>query len=408
MKRFFPATLFFLTAFTVAFILPGTARSQWPPVCNESSLPSHDPKYPEDQLIIICIPPNWNGQLVMYAHGYVPPQLALALPVNELTVNGTFIPSVLVAQGFAFATTSFHKNGVAIEQGAQDLNRLLREFKSMVPPRSLDKVYIVGGSEGGLTAVYLLEHFPGNYSAGLALCAPLSGSAAFIKNVYDFRVVFDYFFPTVFTFPPNQPGEQPFGALDVPDNAYIFWQSVYIPRIIAALGGNLPATAQLFSVTNAVVDPTDPTTVLETAISLLSYTIFGASDLVATTGGIPYDNRSTTYIGSADDAALNAGVERIQADGRARAYARRFYEPTGNLHVPLVTLHNLLDPVIPFAHETAYSSLVAQKKRSNFLTVQPVTDYGHCEFSPQEVIQAFTLMVQQAGDQQVNLVRATR
>ena len=145
-----------------------------------------------------------------------------------------------------------------------------------------------------------------------------------------------------------------------------------------------------------MVDPTDPTTVIETALSLLAYPIFGANDLIATTGGIPYDNRSTTYIGSADDAALNAGVERIQSDGRARAYARRFYEPTGNLHDPLVTLHNLFDPVVPFQHEIEYSSRVAKKKRSHLLTVQSSASYGHCEFTSGEVIQAFTLMVQQA------------
>jgi pimeloyl-ACP methyl ester carboxylesterase len=386
-------------------ILPSAVRSQWPPVCEESSLPSHDPKYPEDQLIIICIPPDWNGQLVMYAHGYVPPQFALALPVNELTVDGVFIPSAFIAQHFAFATTSFHKNGVAIEQGAKDLNRLLQEFKSMVPPHSLDKVYIVGGSEGGLIAVQLLEHFPGKYSGGLAVCAPLGGSSAFIKNVYDFRVVFDYFFPTVFTFPPNQPDAPPFGALDTPQDAFLFWESVYVPRIIAALSSNLPATAQLFTVTKAVVDPTNPTTTaIETAILLLAHPLFGANDLISTAGGIPYDNRSTTYIGSADDAALNAGVERFQSDGRARAYARRFYEPTGNLHDPLVTLHNLFDPVVPFQHEIEYSSRVAKRKRSDLLTLLSSPGYGHCEFTPEEVIQAFTLMVQQAG-QFINAVR---
>jgi pimeloyl-ACP methyl ester carboxylesterase len=386
-------------------ILPSAVRSQWPPVCEESSLPSHDPKYPEDQLIIICIPPDWNGQLVMYAHGYVPPQFALALPVNELTVDGVFIPSAFIAQHFAFATTSFHKNGVAIEQGAKDLNRLLQEFKSIVPPHSLDKVYIVGGSEGGLIAVQLLEHFPGKYSGGLAVCAPLGGSSAFIKNVYDFRVVFDYFFPTVFTFPPNQPDAPPFGALDTPQDAFLFWESVYVPRIIAALSSNLPATAQLFTVTKAVVDPTNPTTTaIETAILLLAHPLFGANDLISTAGGIPYDNRSTTYIGSADDAALNAGVERFQSDGRARAYARRFYEPTGNLHDPLVTLHNLFDPVVPFQHEIEYSSRVAKRKRSDLLTLLSSPGYGHCEFTPEEVIQAFTLMVQQAG-QFINAVR---
>ena len=115
MEKFFSASFLLSAVLTVILAFPGYAHSQWHPACQEGSLPSHDPKYPADQLIITCIPPNWNGQLVLYAHGYVPPQFALALPVDELTVDGTFVPNVLLAQGFAFATTSFHKNGVAID-----------------------------------------------------------------------------------------------------------------------------------------------------------------------------------------------------------------------------------------------------------------------------------------------------
>ena len=98
MKRLFSASLLVLSVLTVILILPGAAWSQWPPVCQEGSLPIHDPKYPEDQLIIVCIPLDWNGQLVLYAHGYVPPQSALALPVNELTIDGVFLPSTFIAQ----------------------------------------------------------------------------------------------------------------------------------------------------------------------------------------------------------------------------------------------------------------------------------------------------------------------
>jgi pimeloyl-ACP methyl ester carboxylesterase len=397
MKITLPARFLLFVIFVVMFGAVGPAYPQWHPACQEGSLPSHDPKYPADQLIITCIPPNWNGQVVLYAHGYVAPQFALALPVDELTVDGTFLPSALLAQGFAFATTSFHKNGVAIEQGGDDLNKLLQYFKSLVPPGSLAKVYLVGGSEGGLVAVRLFERFQGKFDGALALCAPLGGSADFIKYAYDFRVVFDYFFPTVFTFPPNRPGEEPFGAVDVPQAAFQFWQSVYVPRIIAALTANPLTTTQLLSVTKVAIDPTDPTSVIETAVLILSYGIFGANDLIATSGGIPYDNRSTTYSGSLDDVALNAGVERVQPDARAKAYAQRVYEPTGNLHDPLVTLHNVLDPLVPYQQEIDYANLVTQKKKISLLTGLPVLSYGHCEFTAAEVLGAFATMVQQAG-----------
>ncbi len=342
-------------------------------------------------MIVICIPPNWNGRLILYARGYELPQLPLELPIDELTLeDGTFVPAPILMQDFAFAATSFRKNGVAIEQGTEDLNQLLEHFKS-VAPRPPQKVYVTGASEGGLIVLRLLERYASKYDAGLALCAPLNGSPDLIKYIYDFRVVFDYFFPSVF----------PFGAVDVPENAYLFWE-VYESRIIMALMSDQSATAQLFSVTKAPVDPLDPTSLFKTALSLLSYNIFGFNDLVATAGGIAVDNRSTTYTGSFNDPALNGGVERIKGDGRARAYARRFYEPTGTLRRPLVTLHNTLDPVVPFSHEQIYRELVAQKHKSAFLTVIEVDGYGHCDFTAQEVFDAFALMVQQAEAQLVN------
>jgi len=403
MKKIYLAAFLLFPVLTFILGSPSPAHSQftWPLGCEQGSLPSHDPKNPADQLIVICIPTNWNGRLIIYAHGFVPEQAPLELPSDELTLSdGTFVPNLFLSQGFAFATSSFHKNGVAIEQGAEDLNKLLQYFRSVVPPRSLQKVFITGASEGGLIALLLLEGYSGKYDAGLALCAPVGGAPDLIRYTYDFRVVFDYFFPTVFTFPPNQP--EPFGAVDVPENALLFWESDYIPRIIAALQSDLLAAAQLFNVTKAAIDVADPLSAITTALSLLFYSIFGTNDQIATAGGIPYDNRSTTYVGSTDDAALNAKVERIESDGRARAYARRFYQPIGNLHAPLVTLHTTLDEVVPLQQELNYSNLVATKNKSAFLSVIPVPRYGHCNFTSQEIFQAFSLMVQQAEAQVLN------
>ena len=403
MKRISLAAILLIPVLTVILgsARPGHSQPIWPPVCQEGSLPSHDPRYPADQLIVICIPPNWNGHLIMYAHGYVPQQLPLALPASELTLpDGTFAPNAFLAQGFAFATSSYHKNGVAVEQGANDLNRLLDYFKSIVPPYSLKKVFIVGASEGGLITLKLLERYPWNYDAGLALCAPLAGSPKLIKSTYDFRVVFDYFFPNVFTFPPNLPGEAPFGAVDVPENAYLFWESDYVPRIIAALTSNPLAAAQLFNVTKAATDPGDPIfSAINTALSLSFYSIFGTNDQIATAGGIPYDNRFTPYTGSTNDAALNAGVERIKGDWRALLYAYRFYRPNGNLRDPLVTMHTTRDEVVPFRHVINYSLLVALRRKSAFLSIIPVPRYGHCNFTGEESFQAITLMLLQAGVQ---------
>jgi pimeloyl-ACP methyl ester carboxylesterase len=405
MKKVALVAFLLLPVLTLILASPVPAHSEvtWPPICQENSLASGDPKYPVDQLIVICIPPSWNGHLIIYAHGYVPPQAPLALPADELTLpDGTFAPNVFLAQGFAFATTSFHKNGAAVEQGATDINRLLDYFKSVVSAHSLKKVFIAGASEGGLIVLSLLERYPRNYDAGLALCAPAGGSLKLIRSTYDFRVVFDYFFPNVFTFPPNLPGEAPFGAVDVPQNAFWFWESAYVPRIVAALTNDPLAAAQLFNVTKAATDPADPTSAINTALSLLFYSIFGTNDQIATADGIPYGNRFTIYTGSSNDAALNAGVERIGADLRALLYALRFYRPNGNLQDPLVMMHNTRDEVVSFRHVISYSLLVALKHKSSSLSVLPVPRYGHCNFTGNEIFQAFALMLQKAGIQPVN------
>jgi hypothetical protein len=43
-----------------------------------------------------------------------------------------------------------------------------------------------------------------------------------------------------------------------------------------------------------------------------------------------------------------------------------------------------------------YSQLVATVGASDFLTEVPVEGYGHCNFTTEEILRAFGLMVQQA------------
>lgn len=375
---------------TLANPMLAQVQSGLPQECEQSSLPSGDLKYPGNQLILICRPPNWNGDLIIYAHGYVPPQVPLVLPLEELILpDETFVPEVFLTQGFAFATSSYHKNGVATEQASQDLLDLVNYFESLVPVGALKRVFIVGASEGGLVAIQLLEQHPNEFHAGLALCAPAGGAPKQIKYAEDFRVVFDYFFPDVF----------PFGAFDVPSDAFTEWESIYVPRISAAITSDRRATSRLFSVTRAAIDPTDLKTATETAIDVLFYSVWGTPDLIATTGGIPYDNRFTIYVGLTNTLALNHQVERIRGDRQAEDYARTFYQTTGDLDRPLVTLHNTLDPIVPFEHELIYKALVTGKHKSRFLISLPILAYGHCDFTTEQILGAFALMVQQANVQ---------
>jgi hypothetical protein len=148
----------------------------------------------------------------------------------------------------------------------------------------------------------------------------------------------------------------------------------------------------------AAQDPLDPSSAINTPVGVLFYSICATNDLIATKGELSYGNRFTIFAGSADDVALNAGVERIQGDSpRRKARAPLLPDHWGT--TPLVTVHNTLDPAVPFRHELNYSALVAHENKSELLTVFPVPSYGHCKFTTEEILGAFAFLVQQATKQ---------
>src|SRR5262245_53516580 len=59
----------------------------------------------------ICMPATWNGDLVIYAHGYVGFNEPVAIPEDQLSLpDGTSVPELVNSLGFAFATTSYSTN----------------------------------------------------------------------------------------------------------------------------------------------------------------------------------------------------------------------------------------------------------------------------------------------------------
>ena len=209
-----------------------------------------------------------------------------------------------------------------------------------------------------------------------------------MKYLGDFRVVYDYFYPQTFDF----------GVADVPSGAFLDWQTQYVPAITAGIQADPNSARQLFNVTNAARDATNlvPSWV-ETSLADLGYSIFETPDLIAKAGGNPYGNLFTWYSGSSNDWRLNRGVERVRADPDARDYMRDYYQTTGNLKVPLVTLHNLQDPDVPFMNELIYFTLVALRGRLGNLVAIPIPGYGHCNFTYNQVLTGLSLLLLKAG-----------
>jgi hypothetical protein len=359
----------------LALLLPAAAGAQTalPGPCLDGDLP-HGAKSR------ICVPlGGWNRQLVVFAHGYVANIPGQPLEFNDLILDGVPLATILQSQGFAFATTTYRQNGLAILEGADDIRNLVDKF-TMERGEPL-RTFITGASEGGLVAALLLEQSPDVFSAGLAACSPVGSFRGQVNYVGDFRVLFDYFFPEVI------PGT----AVDVPWYVTRDWFSVYLPRVLFELQSNPSRALELMRTSGAAFDPANPLTIGQTAKIVLTYNVVGSTDAENKLGGNPYGNRLRLYVGSSNDLRLNLRVERFSASPVAVASMAK-YETTGRLKRPLITLHTQGDELVPFWHEPLYLAKVLLTGHSGLLPL-PVDRYGHCNFTTNELLTAFALTV---------------
>lgn len=331
----------------------------------------------------VCFPASWNGDLVVYAHGYVAADAPLAVPDDQ--IDGQSIAQVVNGQGYAYATTSYRANGLVADEAVEDVAQLVDEVRRRFTPDPA-RAFVVGVSEGGLVAALAAERRPDLFKAALAACGPVGDFAGQIDYLGDFRVLFDYFFPGVI----------PGGPVTVPDTVRAQWSSVFAPKVAAALQADGQATLELLTVSGAPHDAPDLPLASTTALEILWYDIFALPDAQRRLGGQPYDNIGRVYQGSSDDGALNAGVVRVAADAAARAGLDGF-ETTGALTVPVATLHTTGDPVVPAAQETIYADKVSAHGAAGLLDQQTPDRYGHCTFTGLEVLQAFAAVTGRAA-----------
>lgn len=350
------------------------------PRTTEAVATCEDGPQPSGAVYRICMPAQWNGDLMIWAHGYVDPREPIGIPEGQLTLpDGTSLIDIATGLNFAFATTSYRYNGLAAPWAVADVIELRDIFVD--EHGEPDQTYLVGASEGGFVTALALENYPQLFDGGVAACGPVGDFRSQINYFGDFRVIFDYFFPGVI------PGVNVFIPQFVIDN----WDSVYVPAVQAAITADPHAVEQLLNVTGAPIDPADPSTVEDTIIGLLWYNVHATNDGIIKLLGNPFDNITRYYSGSDDDAALNAGVKRFAATPQALQVLSVYFKTSGHLTSPLVTLHTSGDPIVPAWHESMYGlKVLADGSTGKYYNI-PVDRYGHCAFEASEA--AFALLV---------------
>lgn len=360
-------------------------------------------------LYALYIPANWNGEAVYYAHGIRPPQADITLDDQD---NFFEVREAMGAKGYAFAYSSFSENGLAVKDGAQrthQLRGLLATELSGQPRRS----YLAGYSLGALVALNLAEQFPGQYNGVLAMCGMVGGTPRELQYVGDVRALFDAYYPgvlpgTVISVPATPPSLEEVQALVI---------GAITPRAAdpqAALKlFALASTAQTplaYAPVGSLADPSSQAfqSLVGSLITALYYQLLGTPDVLDRTHGhSPYDNRNTVYAmgtPAVPDPALTPLIQNMiaasnQTVGRydippdAQNYLAHYYSPTGNLQIPVVSVHNFWDPLVPFFHEPALAQAATTAGTSSMLLQRGVPNYGHCNFSTPLVMSSFQTLV---------------
>jgi len=340
---------------------------------------------------VVCMPPasSYNGDMILFAHGYIAqgsPEPATWLSQLALP-DGTALPALLNGKGFGFAASSFSTDGLAILPGIQDTKALINVINGLEIP--VNKYFVTGASEGGLVAAKSIEEDSASYAGGLAVCGPIGSFQKQLNYFGDVRVLFDYFFPGVLTSAGGT-------AIDIPPTLIENWFTQYEPAVIAAVNSNPLATLQLVSTAQIEIG-LNPSNAASAIADVLWYNVFATDNAQAVLGGNPYDNTKTVYRGSFDDAKLNRLVERYAATGTALGNISTLYETTGLLHDPLVTLHTLADPIVPYWQDPLYGLKVLSEGSLPELVEIPAVAYGHCNVTATQAETALSVLLLKAG-----------
>lgn len=368
----------------------------------------------EGDQFALSFPAGWKGDGLVYAHGYSTPGTPIAVsedPTGASTGGGMM--RFAYEDGVAVGHSAYDKDGLGVETGTRNTKRL-RDFLVKMGAR---RVYVTGDSMGGGIVVTLLETYPGAFAGGLARCGVVGSWKTLLTQLYDMRAAYNFLTKGT---PYALPGEQDIrrsalSTLPRPGTAsdamiYSWSQLTRIATPVLALfavakkdsaGREARILRQVAAIGGFDVDPGS------IAFPLVTVSL-GADDMAATAGGLPYGNVGKVYSSDtmtpAEAIALNRGIQRVTASPTAIAYLTRWHEASGRIFDPLVTMHNSIDSLVPYAQETVFADAVRKAGKSALLAAYPVAPlraplpvggveaYTHCGFTPDQTKAAWTAL----------------
>ncbi len=317
---------------------------------------------------LIAMPQDWNGHLVVHAHGGP----FLGEPTAKRIEDDLKRWAIVPRAGYAWAGSSFRQGGVAVRAAAEDTERVRGIFIRHVARPKLTILH--GQSWGASVAAKGAEMFTAGkpYDGVLLTSGVLAGGS----RAYDFRLDLRVIYQALCRNHPRADEAAYPLWMGLPEGARLT-SAELAKRTDECLGIGRPAAQRTPEQAERLKTIVDVLRIPEQSVQgHLNWATFHFQDIARRSRGRPvFGNVDAQYRGSPDDAALNRAVARYAADPAARARFADDTDPSGRIPVPVLTVHGIKDPTAFVEMQHTFAQTMAAAGRADGL-VQTFSDHS--------------------------------
>jgi hypothetical protein len=359
----------------------------------------------------IEVPQNWNGQLVMWAHGF-------RGTGPNLTVDNPPMREKMLELGYAWAASSYSANYYDVKAGVEDTNKLALNFEEITGQSRPAKYLISGFSMGGHVTGALIEpenktvlaqkNLDVDYAAALPMCGVMGDTTLFdYFGGYNLALLQLSNTPAT-TFPIDDAESKLLAARGVlwTDYANNKEFSGLTPRgqalfpILQNLtGGERPVFGfsfgsyqdllQSFVGADGTVDGILNDKLIDTRY--IRYR-FQSQQQQPNMPEDPFTANLTTT-----ESGFNSVIVQASPDNGANlakpGQLRPIPKINGEFNIPVLTLHGLGDLFVPISMEQIYRKRAESSGNGDLLVQRAIRDPTHCGFTTAEINEAFVDLV---------------
>lgn len=325
--------------------------------------------------LLIALPADWNGGLVLHAHGGP----FLGAPTARRVAEDLQRWAVVPRAGYAWAGSSFRQGGVAVLDAAADVERLRGIFVDQVAKPRWTVLH--GQSWGASVAARAAESIPKDKDGRPLVQAVLlsSGVLGGGSRSYDMRLDLRLLYQQLCANHPR-PDEPAYPLwMGLPANSRLSGAELDA-RINACLALDKPAAQRTPEQARRVDTLTAVLRIPETSIAAhLRWATFHFQDIVQNRSGgrNPFGNIGARYRGSPDDDALNRAVARYAVDPQGLRRFAQDADPSGAIDLPVLSVHGISDATAFVELEHQFAQTMAAAGRAERLVQGFVDESSH-------------------------------